>query len=57
MRYEEDIKTHDPSPVVSKTVRTDLYGPFSRSSVFLISFAFFSRRYGAKADMTPRQIR
>ena len=45
-------KTHDLSSI-SKTVLTDLYGPFSRSAVFLIFSAFFSRRYGAKADIAP----
>ena len=38
--------------IVSKTLLTDLYGPFSRSVIFLILFAFFSRMHGAKADMT-----
>ena len=50
MEREDKKETHDLSSV-SKTVFTDLYGPFSRSVVFLIFSAFFSRRYGAKADI------
>ena len=50
MSYEEDIKTrtHDLSIFVfSKTVLTDLHGPFSKSMVFLIRPAFLSKRTGA----------
>jgi len=49
----ENLKTHDLS-FVSKTVLTNLYGPFStRSMVFLNFCAFFPRRYGANADEAP----
>ena len=50
--YGENRNTHD-LPLVSKMVLTDLYDPFFRSMVFLIFCAFFSRRYGAKADVAP----
>ena len=54
MTYYErkNKKIHDLS-LVSKTVLTDLYGPCSISMVFMIFCAFFSRRYGAKADTAP----